>query len=228
MSSSCERLSASAKIATLPTQIPLFPLRGAVLLPRGRLPLNIFEPRYLAMTEFSLAQGRVIGMIRPRFEDDINPPLYDVGCAGKVTSFAETDDGRYLITLTGLMRFRLKSDQLVDGGFRLGDVSWSEFTGDLEDHQPECPQMKDQVVELLVDYLSEVGLSVDWDSIEGASAETIVNSVAMSCPFEPDEKQALLEAPTLDDRAKTLIAMMQMAVAHSRHNAGEQRQEPLQ
>ena len=211
----------------LPRELPIFPLRDAVLLPRGRLPLNIFEPRYLAMVEHAFAHGRLIGMVRPRFEDDVNPPLYEVGCAGRITSFMETDDGRFLLTLTGLSRFCLETDDLTDEGFRMGRVDWHAYAMDAYPDPEETPALRDRVLELLMDYLDEVGLKADWDSIEGASAETIINSVSMSCPFEPDEKQAILEARTLYDRGETLIALMQMGIAEQRGDADE-RTERLQ
>lgn len=213
--------------ATLPDSLPLFPLRSAILLPRSRLPLNVFEPRYLAMTEAALGAGRMIGMVRPRYDDDVNPPLYEIGCAGRITSFMETEDGRYLLTLTGASRFRLEDDDLTDEGFRVGRVDWSPFAMDAYPDPEENPALRERVLELLIDYLEEVGLKADWDSIEGASAETLINSVAMSCPFEPDEKQAILEARTLCDRGQTLIALMQMAVAESSRDA-EDRTERLQ
>lgn len=204
-----------------PDQIPLFPLRGAVLLPRCRLPLNIFEPRYLAMTEHALGHGRLIGMVRPRHDDDVNPPLYAIGCAGRITSFAETDDGRFLITLTGVSRFRLTNEALNEGGFRVGKVDWMAFLRDRTELAGESPHLRERLLELLMQYLDEVGLSADWESIEGASAETIVNSVTMACPFEADEKQMLLEADTLDERAEALIALMEIAVADHRRAASE-------
>ena len=208
-------VSVTTQVSTqsLPEELAVFPLRSAVLLPRGQLPLNIFEPRYLAMTDFALEHGRLIGMTRPRCDEDVNPPLYDVGCAGRITSFMETGDGRYLITLTGVSRFRVISDQLTDGGFRVARVDWGAYATDLHADQEESPHLREQVIELLMRYLEEVGLQADWDSIEGASAETIINSVAMSCPFAADEKQAILEARTINDRGQTLIALMEMAIA---------------
>ena len=211
----------------LPGELPLFPLREAMLLPRARLPLNIFEPRYLAMVEHAFAHGRMIGMVRPRYEDDVNPPLYEVGCAGRITSFMETEDGRFLLTLTGVSRFKLETDDLTDRGFRRGRVDWSAFAMDAYPDPEETPALRERVLELLMDYLDEVGLKADWDSIEGASAETIINSVSMSCPFEPDEKQAILEARSLYDRGETLIALMQMGIAEQRGDDTE-RTERLQ
>lgn len=212
----------------LPAEIPLFPLRGAILLPRAQLPLNIFEPRYLAMTEDALGSGRMIGMVRPRHDDDVNPVLYDVGCAGRITSFMETGDGRYLLTLTGVSRFKIVDEALVDGGFRRGTVDWSPFAFDVYDAPEENQHLREHVIELLMRYLEDVGLKADWDSIEGASAETIINSVAMSCPFGPDEKQAILEAHTVESRGETLIALMEMAIAKSAQDLDDEAAERLQ
>lgn len=211
----------------LPGELPLFPLREAVLLPRARLPLNIFEPRYVAMVEHALAHGRLIGMTRPRFDDDVNPPLYEIGCAGRITSFMETDDGRFLLTLTGMSRFCLETDDLTDQGFRMGQVDWHAYAMDRYPDPEETPALRERILELLMDYLDEVGLKADWDSIEGASAETLINSVAMSCPFEAEEKQAILEARTLFDRGETLITLMQMGIAESRGDTDD-RTERLQ
>lgn len=216
------------KRRVLPGEIPIFPLRSAMLLPRAQLPLNIFEPRYLAMTEHALCTGRHIGMVRPRHEDDVNPTLYDVGCAGRITSFMETGDGRFLLTLTGISRFRLTADTLHDEGFRIGEVDWSSFTLDRYQEPAENPHLREQVIELLMRYLEEVGLRADWDSIEGASAETIINSVAMSCPFEPDERQAIVEAHTIEARGETLIALMEMSIAQKRQDIDDEGGERLQ
>ncbi|MEO1043285.1 MAG: LON peptidase substrate-binding domain-containing protein [Pseudomonadota bacterium] len=215
-------------LQSLPQELAVFPLRSAVLLPRGQLPLNIFEPRYLAMTDHALQTSRLIGMTRPRCDEDVNPPLYDVGCAGRITSFTETGDGRYLITLTGVSRFRVLSDELSQSGFRVAKVDWAAYAADIYPDPEESPRLREQVIELLMRYLEEVGLQADWDSIEGASAETIINSVAMSCPFAPDEKQAILEARTIDDRGQTLIALMEMAIAHRGSEFDDDTRERLQ
>jgi Lon protease-like protein len=212
----------------LPKELALFPLSDAILLPRAQLPLNMFEPRYLAMTEHALGHGRYIGMTRPRFQDDVNPPVYDVGCAGRITSFMETGDGRFLITLSGVSRFRIVREHLTDTGFRIADVDWSEFGQDLHPEPEENEYLRDQTIELLMRYLETVGLKADWDSIEGASAETIINSVSMSCPFEPDEKQAILEAASIEERGRILIALMEMAIAQSAQDLDDDGSEHLQ
>lgn len=205
----------------LPGTIALFPLRSAALFPRARLPLNIFEPRYLAMTDYALGHGRVIGMIRPRYDDDVNPPLYSIGCAGRIVSFSETGDGRYLIELAGISRFRLLTEGLSDGNFRLGEVDWGPYTADMSEPQEDLDSDRDLLLSRLSAYLDSVGLSADWDTIEGASIESIVNSVSMSCPFEADEMQALLEASSLAERVKTLSTLMEIATAEAIESDGQ-------
>jgi len=212
----------------LPNTIPIFPLRSAILLPRAQLPLNIFEPRYLAMVEAAMASGRLLGMVRPRHDDDVNPTLYDVGCAGRITSFMETGDGRFLVTLTGVSRFRINHDELMSGGFRQAQVDWSGFPFDQHNDPDGNEALRERVIELLVKYLENVGLSADWDSMEGATAETIVNSVAMTCPFDPDEKQAVMEAPTIQHRGETLIALMEMSIARKMQDLDEDGSDRLQ
>ena len=221
-------MSNRERLHPLPHSLAVFPLRSAVLLPRGQLPLNIFEPRYLAMIDHALREGRMIGMTRPRYDEDVNPPLYDIGCAGRITSFMETGDGRYLITLTGISRFRIIKDELTEEGFRVADVDWNAFALDRHPEPDENMQLRERVIELLMRYLENVGLQADWDSIEGASAETIINSVAMSCPFAPDEKQAILEARSIDDRGETLITLMEMAIAQRSAEFDEDPRERLQ
>ncbi|MEM1298973.1 MAG: LON peptidase substrate-binding domain-containing protein [Pseudomonadota bacterium] len=198
----------------LPDTIPVFPLPGALLLPRGRLPLNIFEPRYLAMLDDALkSDHRLIGMVQP-YDDDTRPPrLHTIGCAGRVTSLSETEDGRYLIVLSGTARFRIRAE--LDGftPYRRVDVSWSDFHADLDG--PEEPGKFDQeeFMELLRRYFDTAGLSSDWDSMQEAEPEMLINSLSMMCPFAVEEKQALLEAPALSDRLETLRALMQFAIA---------------
>ncbi|MEM9810457.1 MAG: LON peptidase substrate-binding domain-containing protein [Pseudomonadota bacterium] len=214
---------------SLPGELAIFPLRSALLLPRGQLPLNVFEPRYLAMTDHALKNHRLIGMTRPRHEDDVNPELYDIGCAGRITSFMETGDGRYLLTLTGVSRFRILSEGLSDGGFRMAQVDWAPFTYDLyADAEEESHLLREQVIDLLMRYLDDAGLQADWDSIEGASAETIINSVSMSCPFTADEKQALIEANSIEERGRTLMTLMEMAIAQKRQDLDDDGSERLQ
>jgi uncharacterized protein len=192
--------------------LPIFPLPGVLLLPRGRLPLNIFEPRYLAMTRDALAGERLIGMVQPtdpRIVGD-NPAVYPTGCAGRITSFTETDDGRFLITLTGISRFRIREELPLLDGYRRVVPEWSEFARDLESE--DTPGFdRDRLLRGLKTYFQHHKIEADWDAITSVPGERLVTSIAMVCPFEPNEKQALLEAPDLDERARLLTAIVEMA-----------------
>jgi len=193
-----------------PSIIPIFPLPGAIVLPHGQLPLNIFEPRYLRMIDDALASGRTIGMIQPREEAPEGALLYGVGCAGRITSFLETGDGRYLITLTGTLRFRVTRELDVDTPYRQADVDYSGFIADADlDGTAEAVD-RERLFEAMRDYLETENLSTDWDEAAEAPTDALVNSLAMGCPFAPNEKQALLEAPTIADRADCLVALMNM------------------
>src|SRR5215468_2836334 len=198
--------------ATLPAILPIFPLPGVLLLPRGRLPLNIFEPRYLAMTRDALAGERLIGMVQPSEPADLrgNPPVYPTGCAGRITTFSETEDGRFLITLTGISRFRIREELPLLEGYRRVVPDWREFARDLSsDDEPGFD--RDRRLRGLRAYFQHHRIEADWDAITSVPGERLVTSIAMICPFEPSEKQALLEAPNLDERARLLTAMVEMA-----------------
>lgn len=203
-----------ARGRALPGVIPLFPLAGALLLPRAQLPLNIFEPRYLRMVDDALGGSRIIGMVQPR--DGLmtdRPHLYAVGGAGRITSFAETDDGRYLITLTGTRRFRIEQELQADTPYRQAAVEWNAFACDSGvDPSAEFVD-RDRLIEAMHDYLDAEGLKTDWDVVDEAPTEALVASLAMGCPFAPNEKQALLEAETTAARAECLIALMEMSSA---------------
>lgn len=196
----------------LPAVIPVFPLTGAILLPKGQLPLNIFEPRYLRMFDDALAGARVIGMIQPRDHDGApKPPLYDVGCAGRITSFQETGDGRYLISLSGLSRFRLSAELEATTPYRQINADYAGFAADMsEDRSAELVD-RERLFDAMRGYFASEGLSTDWKEAASAPIDALVNSLAMGCPFAPNEKQALLEAGTLADRADCLIALMRMS-----------------
>lgn len=200
-------------IRTLPSAIPVFPLTGALLLPFGTLPLNIFEPRYLAMTRAALAGDWLIGMVQPSDADDPadNPALYDIGCAGRITSLSETDDGRYLITLKGLCRFRILEELPIKDGFRSVRVDWSSFANDFAVPDRDSVD-RARLVPALRRYLDATQIAADWSSIEQAPSDQLVTSLAMMCPFEPAEKQALLECPHLAERAELMISLFAMAV----------------
>jgi Lon protease-like protein len=200
----------------LPEVLPIFPLVGVLLLPRARLPLNIFEPRYLAMTRDALGGERLIGMIQPRDPPGehsiggMNPPVYPVGCAGRVTQFAETDDGRFLITLTGVSRFRIVEELPLLSGYRRVIPDWTPFAADRE--IPDAPQFdRARHVRGLQSIFGQRQLSADWSAIDTAPAEQLIASIAMACPFAPSEKQALLEAADLEQRATLLTGLVEMA-----------------
>ena len=204
--------------ADLPDTIPVFPLPGALLLPRGRLPLNIFEPRYLAMLDDALrSDHRLIGMIQPANEDR-TPRLHRIGCVGRVTSLSETEDGRYLIVLTGVSRFRVAEEREGFTPYRRIRADWTEFHADLDRSGSLDEFDKDTFIELLRRYFEVANLSSDWDTLRDAEAETLINSLSMMCPFEVEEKQALLEAPTLSDRVETLQALIRFAIAQGAGN----------
>jgi uncharacterized protein len=199
--------------AGLPGILPIFPLTGVLLLPRGRLPLNIFEPRYLAMTRDALAGERLIGMVQPSdpAASGSNPPVYPTGCAGRITSFSETEDGRFLITLTGTSRFRIREELPLLEGYRRVVPDWHEFARDLGS-EDEPGFDRERLMRGLKGYFQQHQISADWDSITSVSGERLVTSIAMICPFDPSEKQALLEAPDLGERARLLMAIVEMAV----------------
>jgi uncharacterized protein len=195
----------------LPHSLPLFPLTGAVLLPRGQLPLNIFEPRYLEMVEYALQGDRLIGMIQPveNEETTLKPRLSQVGCAGKITAFQETADNRYLITLAGVCRFRLTGEMESATAWRAGFCDFGAFAGDLaEPTSAELP--RERLLHALKTYLTSRDMQADWNSVLTAPAEALVNALAMMCPFAPAEKQALLEAGSFHERASTLLALLEM------------------
>lgn len=206
----------------LPDTIALFPLPGALVLPRARLPLHIFEPRYLAMLEDTLkTPQRLIGMIQPR--SGAEPGLSAIGCAGRVTGFSETDDGRYMVTLSGISRFRLRREI---GGFTpylRAEVDWSEFRRDLGAAEDDPGFDRPTFLDLLGRFFAANELSTDWEGLNNAGDELLINSLAMLCPFEPGDRQALLEAPSLTDRRETLVTLMEFAL-HGGQNAEDRLQ----
>jgi uncharacterized protein len=196
----------------LPETIPIFPLSGVLLLPRASLPLNIFEPRYRAMTRDALSGERLIGMIQPRQpgSKERNPPVYPTGCAGRITAFSETGDGRYLITLTGVSRFRIRTELALLDGYRRVLADWSAFAGDCAGEE-EASYDRERLLRALAHYLKQHRIRAEWEAIKAASGERLVTSIAMLTPFAPSEKQALLEAATLAERASLLTALIEMA-----------------
>jgi len=201
-------------VTALCDTLPIFPLTGVLLLPRGRLPLNIFEPRYLAMTRDALGGDRLIGMVQPSDPNQPasgNPPVYATGCAGRITSFSETDDGRYLITLTGLCRFRIRDELPLSSGYRRVVPRWDEFANDLRN--PRDPAFdRERLMRALRAYFDRHQIKAEWDAVSSVPGEQLITSIAMVCPFEPSEKQALLEAPNLDERAQLLTTIVEMAI----------------
>ena len=209
-------------LADLPDVIPVFPLPGALLLPRARLPLNIFEPRYLAMLDDALkSDHRLIGMVQP-FEDKAAAPrLHRIGCAGRVTSLSETEDGRYLIALSGVSRFRIAEEMEGFAPYRRVRAEWADFHADLTPSEREGEFCRQEFLGVLKRYFAAVRLSSDWDSLSEAEPELLINSLSMMCPFSVEEKQALLEAPCLTDRTGTLMALMQFAIASGSGGEGQ-------
>ena len=211
MSATTSPSPASAPSA-LPDTLPIFPLAGILLLPRGRLPLNIYEPRYLAMTEAALANGRLIGMVQPSIADSQEPypPVYHIGCAGRITSFTETEDGRYLISLTGICRFRIAEELPIEHGYRRVKPDWESYLADIGPAE-ETEIDREKLLDVLRNYFKLHSISADWGAVQNTGNETLVSSLAMICPLAPNEKQALLEAPDLRQRADLLMALLEMA-----------------
>jgi Lon protease-like protein len=203
--------------ADLPEIIPIFPLSGALLLPRGQMPLNIFEPRYLAMIDDALRSGhRLIGMIQPdpaHSDPEHNPPVYQVGCVGRITQFAESGDGRYLIQLTGISRFRVEDELTASTSYRQCRVRYGGFIDDFVARKGEDEVNRESLLRALADFLKANDLKADWQGIESAPNEALVNALAMMSPYGAAEKQAMLEAPDLKTRAEILIAVTEIELA---------------
>ncbi|MBI1208113.1 MAG: peptidase S16 [Azospirillum sp.] len=198
----------------LPAALPIFPLAGVLLLPRGRLPLNIFEPRYLAMVEDALAGERLVGMIQPTAAErpDRDQPLYRIGCAGRITAFNETDDGRFLITLTGICRFAVAGELGMVKGYRRVEPDWQRFTGDLQPAAPGTGFDRSRLIEGVQAYFKVQGLAASWDAVAALPDAPLVTTLAMICPFPANERQALLEASDLAELCRLLIGLIEMAL----------------
>ncbi len=201
------------RTSDLPQMIPVFPLDGALLLPRGQLPLNIFEPRYLNMIDDVMAGDRIIGMIQTAGGSRARPLLAPVGCAGRVTSYAETSDGRYLITLTGVARFRTGDELPSSGPYRQVRADYAPFEADLKPVEGDLLFDREPLLAALRAYLHRRSLDVDWDTAQEAPQEALINSLAMALPFEPAAKQALLEADDLAARSDVLTALLTIEAA---------------
>lgn len=211
--------------ADLPDSVAVFPLTGALLLPGGQMPLNLFEPRYLAMIDDALSGGRVIGMIQPRLDGSRlksgEPELCQVGCLGRITSLTETGDGRYIVNLHGIVRFRVTEELAVKTPYRVCRLA--AFVADLDISQGAGEVDRDGLLKAFRLYLDANQLEADWDSISKASNETLVNALCMMLPYEAAEKQALLEAPDIKTRAETLIAITEMTVVRENTDEGSGR-----
>lgn len=199
------------KQSELPDTIAIFPLPGALLLPRSRLPLHIFEPRYLQMVEDALkTPGRVIGMVQPNvLPGRDGPGLQTIGCAGRITQFSETEDGRYMITLGGISRFRVINEIEGFTPYRRCEVSWEGFERDLGKDESDTDFDRKRFLDTLGRYFDTKGLSADWDTLKEADDELLINSLSMMLEFEPEDKQALLEAPSLSTRRETLMTLIE-------------------
>ena len=209
----------------LPEIVPVFPLPGALLLPRGQMPLNIFESRYLAMIDDAFRDGhRLIGMIQPDAAHSSNadrPTLFRVGCVGRITQLAEAGDGRYILELTGVSRFKVLEELKVLTAYRQCKVDFYAFADDFTARKGEDEVDRAAVLAALTDFLKANDLKVDWDGVENAPNEALVNALAMMSPYGPAEKQALLEAPDLKTRAEILIAVTEMDLAKRSSSSGE-------
>lgn len=202
------------RLSDLPPVLPVFPLSGALLLPWSRLPLNIFERRYLSMVQDALGIGRMIGMVQPvggaLTDSETLPSLFSVGCAGRISSFSETPDGRLLITLTGVCRFRITEERPMTRAYRMVDPDWMPFADDLNP-QPPVQVDRARLMQALTEFLNTIGMPVNDRALADLPPADLINTVAMTFPFDPTEKQALLEAPTAQHRADVLITLLEMA-----------------
>jgi hypothetical protein len=207
-------LAGYRKVSDLPELIPVFPLDGALLLPGCQLPLQIFEPRYLNMIDDAMSGHRLIGMIQTASGGDkARPNLAEVGCVGRITAYAETGDGRYLITLTGICRFESAAELDLNTPYRQVRPSYERYASDLEEDETPLALNRNAFLATMKRYLDHKGLAVEWDAAKQAPAVALVNSLAMGLPLDPPEKQALLEAPTLAERTRVLTALMEIDAA---------------
>ncbi|MBT3536754.1 MAG: peptidase S16 [Rhodospirillaceae bacterium] len=200
----------------LPARIPIFPLAGVLLLPGAKLPLNIFEPRYLDMVRDAMAGNRIVGMVQPlpRGEGDDKPQVYDIGGAGRITAFEETKDNRFEITLTGLSRFAIIEELPVTTRYRQVVADWDRFAADRWADDEATGVDRNRLLTALRAYLELAQIPAEWDAIAKAETGPLITSLAMICPFGPSEKQALLEAHDLFERSRIMTALVEMALLH--------------
>lgn len=207
-------------INELPETVPVFPLEGVLLLPRGQLPLNIFEPRYLQMFEDALAKGRLLGVVQPYGDESGAEGLQKVGCLGRISSFSETDDGRMIVSLTGVARFAIAEELNVVTPYRQIRADYRPYESDLIADVGSIDVNRDGVLDVLKRYLDANGMEADWPAIESSNNEALVNSLCIISPYGPQEKQAMLEAATLGERAEILIALTEMVLAQLAQSGG--------
>jgi len=213
-------IEAPQGVEELPATIPIFPLAGVLLLPRARLPLQMFEPRYVALAEDAMAGDRVIGMIQPRQQEqqmpDDAPDVFETGCLGRIVEHRRTDDGRHLVTLAGICRFAVAEEVAPQRGYRRVVADYSAFADDLDDVGTAVgPDAFDRArfLAALRDYMDTNGIAADWEAIDESSDDRLVSALAMLCPFAPSEKQALLECASLGGRAEAMTTLFEMSVA---------------
>jgi Lon protease-like protein len=214
------------QLADLPEDFPVFPLNGALLLPGGRLPLNVFEPRYLALVQDALGAGRMFGMVQPDkrlARGDTGPGLYRTGCLGRISSFSETDDGRFLITLSGLIRFTIIEEIEPVHGYRRVRAALAGYAADL--HEPGAaplPFARDELLKALRRYFANAGVDANWEAIAAMPDASLVVSLCMACPFAPEEKQALLEAKDEAERARALLTLLEINAFDDGHDEDDE------
>ena len=197
----------------IPDVIPVFPLPGALLLPRAKLPLHVFEPRYLSMIEDCMkTSSRFIGMVQPYQSRGGETKLHSIGCVGRLNQFSETEDGRYMVTLSGMSRFRIKEEVEGFAPYRRCHVTWDGFERDLGKAERDDSFERSVFMAALKRYFDDRQLSTDWETMQEADDELLINSLSMLCPFEPEDKQALLEAPSLSTRRETLTTLIEFAL----------------
>ena len=210
-------------VENLPKTVPVFPLTGVLLLPGGQLPLNIFEPRYIDMIDDAMQSDKVIGMVQPSFnrsgDGSADPQLCEIGCLGRITTFQETGDGRYLISLAGVCRFSIAQEIAANTAYRQCEVVYD--AADLIEHHDEDSIDRGRLLEAFRKFLDTRGMEADWDTINDTDTETLLTALCMMCPFDPPEKQALLEAPTLADRAEILVTAAEMLLASETYTSGQ-------